>query len=282
MSPKVFTDKFSKEETTLPVEDNSLYSMSRHSQNCFTHKIDKIEPKEDVEHRVRFSLTFRTVGNIFRRSTIVVGDSNTKHLAFGEGKGTFGKGLPGKRVQASTVKDISPINCLSYANIVISCGINDLREGNGQYRRMTSDIDINQTFNVLKEKVKTICELKKQSNVFISPILPTRSELYNARVVRFNRLICSQIIDQNYYRCKILNVTSLCDSTYRTNLLDPAYSRGDMVHLNHRGTRRLASIIKDAIFLTYNSGKGGRINSRKPYSVALQSGPPGPGTPNTS
>ena len=277
----VFTDKFSKVETTLPVEDNSLYSMSRDSQNCFTHKIDKI--KEDVlEDRVRFSLTFRTVGSIFRRSTVIVGDSNTKHLAFGDGKGTFGKGLPGKRVQAYKVGDISPIDCLSYANVVIQCGINDISEGSGQYHRKTSDIDVDQIFSEFKGKVSTICKLKKNINVFITPILPTRSVTYNARAVRFNRLIYSQIIDQNYYRCSMLNVSGLCDSSYRTDLLDASYSRGDAVHLNHRGTRYLANVMKDSIFRVYNSGRRNRINSRKPYNVALQSGPPGPGTPNTS
>ncbi len=265
----VFTDKYSKVETTLAVEDNSLYTMTRHSQNCFTHQINK-----DSVGGVRYSLTFRTVGNIFRRSTIIIGDSNSKHLAFGEGKGTFGKGLPGKRVKASEVRHISPLDCMSYANVVVVCGVNDLREGSVG-RHSSTNIDVDRSFNELKDKIDTICRLKKNINVLISPILPTRSSVLNARAVRFNHLIFSQIIDQNYYRCSILNVTSLCDSTYRTNLLDTVYSRGDMVHLNHRGTRRLATIIKDAIFLRYNSGKGGRVDSRKPYSAALQDGPPG-------
>ncbi len=120
-----------------------------------------------------------------------------------------------------------------------------------------------------------ICQLKRNINVFICPILPTRSSVFNARAIRFNKSIYSQIIDQNY-RCNILNVISFCESTHRSNLLDPAYSRGDMVHLNHRGTRKLATIIKDAVFLKYNSGKGGRVNSRKPYSAALEDGPLGP------
>ncbi len=265
----IFTDKFSKLETVLPVEDNSLYTMTRQSQNCFSHKIDK-----DSAGGVRYSLTFRTVGNVFRRSTIIIGDSNTKHLAFGDGIGKFGKALPGKRILASEVKDISPLDCMSYANVVLLCGINDLRS--------SASIDVDRTFDVFKDKVSSICQLKKNINVFISPILPTRSHVYNTRAIKFNRLIYSQIIDQNYYRCSILNMSSLCDLTYDTDLLDLSYSRGDAVHLSHRGTRKLATIIKEAIFLKYNSGRGGRIDSRKPYSAALQDGPPGPGTPGTS
>ncbi len=266
----VFTDKFSKIQTLLPVEDNSLYSMSRDSQNCFVHKIEK-----ESTDGLRYSLTFRAVGNLFRRSTIIVGDSNSKNFAFGEGKGTFGKGLPGKRVKASDVRSISPLDCLSYANVVIQCGVNDIRDSHVGGHKTSTNINVDNTFKELKGKIDLICQLKKNINVFICPILPTRSSVLNARAVRFNNLIYSQIIDQNYYRCNMINVSSLCDATYRTNLLDPAYSRGDMVHLNRRGTGRLASIIKDVIFLKYNSGKGGRINSRKPYSAALHDGPPG-------
>ncbi len=265
----VFTDKHSKVETVLSVEDNSLYLMTRHSQNCYTHKIDK-----DEIGGLRYSLTFRVVGNTFRRSTIIIGDSNSKHLTFGEGSGKFGKGLPGKRVKASQIKDISPLDCMSYSNVVLICGINDLRTG--------TNIDVGKTFHAFKAKVDEICQLKRNINVLISPILPCRSTTFNARAVTFNRLIYSKIIDGNYYRCSVLDVSSMCDFTYRTNLLDPSYSRGDAVHLNHRGTRKLATIVKDSVYRIYNSGKGSRIDSKKPYSAALQGGPPGAGTPATS
>ena len=257
-------DKFSKTETELSVKDNSLYAMTRHSQNCFTHKIDKEESLG-----VRYSLTFRSVGNVYRRSTIIIGDSNTKNLSFGEGKGTFGKGLPGKREEASKVEHIIPLQCLSYSNVVISCGVNNIREGTGRHRQNTADIDVDRTFNEFKQKVDLICKLKKNIIIFICPILPTRSTIYNARAIRFNNLIHSQIIDQNYYKCTVIDVLVFCDSSYNTDLLDHSYSRGDLVHLNGTGIRKFANIIKDSIYRKYNSGKGNRINSRKPYSVAL-------------
>ena len=269
-----FKEKCSGSDTTLSTVDNSLYFMSRSSQNFFTHRIDKTAGSTD-----RYSLTFRHLGGKFRRSTIIIGDSNSKNFSFGDGKGTFGKSLPGKRVQASEVKHIRPTDCLSYSNVVIVCGINDLREG--QYKR-TCDINVSKTFDVLKDKITTISRLKKNINIFISPILPSRSSIYQARAVKFNKLIYSEIIDQNYYKCSILNVTSLCDSTYRTDLLDTSYSRGDQVHLNQSGTRKLAMIIKESIFHKYNSGKGSRIDSRKPYSAALRDGLSGSGTPAPS
>jgi hypothetical protein len=287
-------------ETPLIVEDNSLYYMSRNSQNFFTHRIDKasggqqsilhvselLEPGTSMTSPDkasgagdRYSLTFRCVGMKFRRSTIIIGHSQTEDFAFGDGIGTFGRGLPGKRVKAGQVKHIRPTDCMSYANVVIVCGINDLREG--QYLK-TCDIDVNKTFSVFKDKISEICRIKKNINVFICPILPSKSYIYHARAVKFNKLIYSDIICQGYYRCSILDVSSFCDSSYRSDLLDSSYSRGDLVHLNTRGTRKLATVIKDSIFRKYNSGKGSRIDSVKPYSAALQDGPPGSGTPNPS
>ena len=149
----------------------------------------------------------------------------------------------------------------------------------GKKRELQFDI---QKYGKFKDKITAISKLKKNINIFICPILPARSSVYNARAIKFNKLIYSQIIDQNYFRCSIIDVTSLCDSTYRTDLLDTYYSRGDSVHLNHRGTRKLAMIIKDSIYVRYNSGKGSRIDSKKPYNVALQDGLRGSGTPAVS
>ena len=261
----VFSNKYTEVESKLSVETNSLYIMSRQSQNHFAHKIDKeVVP----ENSTRYSLTFRCVGNKFRRSTIIIGDSLSSNFKFGEGQGTFGRGLPGTVVKASKLADIRPTDCLSYSNVVIQCGINDLRKGNNQRVAAASTI-----FNVLKEKVTTILKLKENINIFISPILPTRLVHYNQRVVTFNRLIRSQIIDQ-HYRCSLLDVSSFCDATYRTDLLDSSFCRseGDPVHLNSLGTRKLAGIIRKAIFLKYNSRKGGRISSTRPYASAVSDG----------
>ena len=51
-----FKERCSGSETTLCAVDNSLYYMSRHSQNFFSHRIDKAPVCTD-----RYSLTFRLV-----------------------------------------------------------------------------------------------------------------------------------------------------------------------------------------------------------------------------
>ena len=86
-----------------------------------------------------------------------------------------------------------------------------------------------------------------------------------------NRLIRDSIVKQDY-RCTFLNASVMCDSTYRTDLLDVSYSKGDLVHLNQRGTGRLAAVFKEAVYLKYNSGKGGRVNSSRSYASAAQGG----------
>ena len=272
----IFSNKYSKVESKVSVEDNSLYVMSRDSQNFFRHRIDKEVVPEDS---TRYSLTFRCLSNKYRRSTIIIGDSLSSQFKFGEGEGTFGRGLPGKVVKSSKLSDIRPTDCLSYSNVVIQCGINDLRQGINQTASA-----VNNKFNILKDKITTMLQLKDKINIFICPILPTRSVYYNQRVVTFNRLIRSQIVNQNY-RCSLLDVSSFCDATYKTDLLDPSFcrSQGDPVHLNSLGTRKLAGIIKTAIFLKYNSGKGSRISSTRPYASAVRDGRQWPrlaGTPS--
>ena len=56
----------------------------------------------------------------------------------------------------------------------------------------------------------------------------------------------------------MLNVAELTD---KANLLDVQFSKCDKVHLNKYGVSKLATIIKDSIFLRYNGGRGPRYSS---------------------
>ncbi|KAL5253098.1 hypothetical protein ACHWQZ_G015758 [Mnemiopsis leidyi] len=76
------------------------------------------------------TIIFRYVSQNSSDATIICGDSNTRFLKFGTGKGTFGEKLPGKRVLAFTIDQIDPIICAGYKNVFIHCGINDTRDYN--------------------------------------------------------------------------------------------------------------------------------------------------------
>ena len=115
-----FKNRYSGKQLDLPVKGRSLYVMSRQSQALWSHGIEK---HDDFQGK-RYSITLRIVGNRFRRSTIVIGDSNTRHLKFGEGKGTFGFNMPGESVYAPLIEHINPSLCAGYSNIVIQCGVN--------------------------------------------------------------------------------------------------------------------------------------------------------------
>ena len=119
----IFRDKFSDHTTSLVAKGRSIYAMTRSSQTYYTHRID-----EEPDTTLRYSITLRNVGQQFRKSTIIIGDSNSKYLMFGEGVGTFGKGQPGKRVKAAVVSEINPNDCAAYANAVTMVGTNNMRQ----------------------------------------------------------------------------------------------------------------------------------------------------------
>ena len=60
-------------------------------------------------------------------NSVILGDSNTKYINFGEGNGSLGYGVPGKRVEAMKVGHIDPLACAGYSNVIIHCGLNDLK-----------------------------------------------------------------------------------------------------------------------------------------------------------
>lgn len=88
----------------------------------------KIKPETSGEG-IRYSMTFRCVSKQCLKSAVIVGDSNTNLYKFGNEPGTFGGSTPRKRVKAGVIGEPNPFtnNLSSYSNIVIQCGIHDIR-----------------------------------------------------------------------------------------------------------------------------------------------------------
>ena len=93
-----------EDEKTEAIEGGSLYVMSKDSQLEWQHRID---PSTEAR-ALRYSVTFRYVSKNSSNATIIVGDSNTRHLKFGSGKKTFGDRIPGKRVEAFVIDQMEP------------------------------------------------------------------------------------------------------------------------------------------------------------------------------
>ncbi|KAL5271434.1 hypothetical protein ACHWQZ_G001915 [Mnemiopsis leidyi] len=225
-------DSDSEDERVVSVEGNSLYIMSRKSQDIWKHRID---PVTDGSQGVRYSLTFRYVSKHNENATIVIGDSNTRFLKFGSGKGTFGDRLPGKRVLAFTIDQITPAECSGYRNIFVHCGINDIRNGG----------NAEACANRLINKLERICMLCPSSRLNVSPILPTRLQHLNQKALVFNKTLFNYINNCNS-KIGSLDFTGFLDSDL--SLLDKRFCRfqkqGDPIHLGSTGIFTLASIIR--------------------------------------
>ena len=120
-----FSEIHGSGSSNIDVEHNSLYTMTRRSQAFYKHSMLDVEATGE-----RYSITLRCANPNLSRSTVIMGDSNTKDISFGEGKGKIGERYPGERVKAGRIRDIDPSRCVEFSNVVLVCGTNDLRPEN--------------------------------------------------------------------------------------------------------------------------------------------------------
>ena len=164
----VFESKHDESEPqVLNVKSNSLYVMSRTSQNWWYHSVPPQEADEEIEER--FSITFRTLSKKFSQSILLMGDSNTEPVNFGTGSGRVGVSYPGKRVKAGRVKDIDAAKCVGYQNVFLHCGTNDLR-----CEYIKSREDIHQLVDQLHDKLSELKQICPKAKIFVVPVLPSR------------------------------------------------------------------------------------------------------------
>ena len=231
-----FCSVVSGETPSLRVDSGSMYSMSRISQELYRHRIDK----EDGANGVRYSLTFRSVCWRNHNRTLLIGDSNTTAVKFGEGGGTLGASIPGKRLDGFTIDQIDPVQCIAYNNIVIHCGINNIKS-----RHVESDSDINDVYRLFKNKVEDIRRVNNSARIMISPILPTRLPGLNRKALLFNKFIFN---DLERLIPRVMIIHGYDDMLGDDNCLSMKLARyNDYLHLNASGIRYLARCIKNTI-----------------------------------
>ena len=250
-----FTDIHSEATQEQTVDPNSLYTMSRKSQGFWQHQIDRDNMSTNTS--TRYSLTFRHVSERFLRSTVIVGDSNTRFLKFGEGQGKFGHLIPGKRTEAIHTKDIDPNECVSYKNIFIQWGVNDIK-----HYRVRGPAEVAECFDSFREKLDQIITVCPNSKIVVSPILPTKRSDWNDRAVHFNKLL----FKYRTFTCDRFNTLKFgCFVDQSTGELKADLGRywnsSDPLHLGHAGVLVLAKLIREQIFSS-------RIHSRMTYSEA--------------
>jgi len=269
-----FVDMATTQEANITCEHRSLYTMSRRSQDFYQHRID---PGATTEGFSRYSLTFRSVNQANKNSTCIIGDSNTCGINFGTGKGTFGYDMPGKQVFAPHIGDIDPLQCLAYNNIVVMCGINDIRSSD-----VKSMDAVKNLYHLLKRKIVQIQQLNPRACVFVCLTLPTKLGWLNQRGSFFNSLIKSDLLPGNFGVTAVngfaqfLGPKLLLSERLAKNV--NRFGDSDTLHLNGQGTGLLVQLIKQAInFRRYgglyrpnrknfnrdSGGSGGRTSSRR-------------------
>ena len=255
-----FEDNSGEESQELVLEDKSVLATSRKAQDFWQHEIVKASEPCGV----RYSFTFRHVAPHYLNSTIIIGDSNTKYLQFGEDKGKFGKWMPGKRVETLHVEDIpDPIDIGPYRNIVIHTGINNIKN---RSRKSCQTL-----CNILETKCKNIIQTYPRCKVYLSLLLPTKLPSLNYRVREFNN-----ILHEISHSLKNVNVIDhpldeLCDTHGCLRGELGRYDREssgpltrDTLHLGKKGLRLLARTIKSNIVKsrTSRSGQQGAVSNR--------------------
>ena len=245
-----FTERLTGTEVTQTCPDRSLYMMSRRSQEVYDHEIEQ----GSLSDGIRYSLTFRSISWMNKNSTSLHGDSNTRFLRFGSNKrGTFGEQMPGQKFWAPKIRDIDPVSCMGYSNVVLHCGINDIKQSH-----IKCENDVADCYAELKLKIKQIKLLSPSTKaVFVCQLLPTKDLTLNRKVDDFNKLIhfdllptCKDVVcveGFGQFACNHVLAAELSMQFDR-------FGRYDMLHLNRAGARVLASLIKKSVFLRFHGG----------------------------
>ena len=185
----------------------------------------------------------------------------------GDGEGKFGDSCPGANVFSATIDDIDPTICPSYKNVVIMVGTNNLKFKN------LSESKIRDLYKLYKFKIEQIRSLCKKSNIFICPVLSTRSFHINEQINIFNDYLFFDLAQTSLgvvfvegFRQAFLNHNTRC---LREDL------SSDELHLDKReGVRRLVKLIKKTVFSVKR--QGGNVNERvssATYANKLRGGP---------
>ncbi len=225
-----------KEDLELSPAPNSVYCMTRTSQAWYKHGIPA--PNSDVDER--YSITFRCVNSKFNRSILVVGDSNTQNLKFGEGKGKFGESYPGKRVRAADISQINPAECIGYSHVIIVCGTNNLR-----LEAISHTSQIRTLVDKLKHKLSMIKQLCPKAKITVTPVLPSRLVKMNNNITIFNDLVDNMLA--RFF--KDIWFPSLHHFLDNESLLASNLTRNnDPIHLGDRGIAGFVSYMKHWVY----------------------------------
>ncbi len=264
----IFRNIFDGSELKHRAAPGSLYVMSRDSQSIFKHRIDR---DTDFTDKIRYSITFRCIHYHYLNSTVLIGDSNTKPVVFGKGKGMVGEASPGRRIESLHIEDINPEDCSSYKNVVLMVGTNNIKKDT-----VKNDQDVNSLAEVYRDKIADIRSMNAQCKVFVVPVIPCKSDVVNRKIMYFNQLVCNELV-QHFSRLHIVEGTQDFADPYSNQRADRFAKNPDPsgLHLNDRGISRLVSKIKGTIYQAKSIGRD-EVHNNRSYVNTLKLEPYGP------
>ena len=247
-----FSNNSESKTEEISMEDGSVLVTSRRAQDFWMYNVEQDTGSEAPS--VSYTLTFRHVAPHFINSTVIVGDSNTRFMSFGEGSGKFGAWLPSKRIEAFCIEDIpNPVEIGPYRNIVLHVGVN-----NNKRRDRRSNISL---ANELDNKCKDIIEIYPRSRIYLSLILPTKLDSLNYQANELNNMLIEishsnrNVFIIEHPRSLLCNLSgNLKPSMGRFDKVKNVPLDSDSLHLGIRGIRILARTIKESI-LPRNRGR---------------------------
>ncbi len=259
-----YKDSLSGTELQHVATPGSLYTMSRDSQSVFRHRIDK-DPT--FVEKVRYSITVRCIHWTNLNSTVIVGDSNTRAIKFGVGRGTVGQATPGKRVESIHIEDVNAATCASFKNVVLMVGTNNLKSNS-----IKTDRDIQDLVERYRDKIHQIRKLNQKCHIHVVPVIPCKADDINVKIGRFNNLVVNELV-QHFSRLFIVEGThhfaDFSNGRLAAKYLNYPDTSG--LHLNKVGIASLVRFIKNSIFQARHIGS--RVHNRRTFANTL-----GPGT----
>ena len=135
----------------------------------------------------------------------------------------------------------NPHDAVGYNNVVILCGINDIKS-----RYISERRNIDFVYEKLKLKVRQIRAICKGINVVICPILPTRLPELNKKARYFNQFIWNDLVPNDWGVSYVWGFDEFLDN--KGNLSSNFAKPNDHLHLNRRGASVLGKLIKTHFF----------------------------------
>jgi hypothetical protein len=142
-------------------------------------------------------------------------------------------------MECFTIDQIDPNACIGYKNVVIHCGINDIRRPQADVRdcatRLIAKLD----------KISRVC--RSTCKIIVSPILPTKLAHLNERAKMFNHLVFDYINRVNP-RIGCLDFNNfLNESGILADQYGRYHDKTDAIHLGSSGIFTLSRIIIEKI-----------------------------------